>query len=698
MQRKSIFTIVCFGSAAAAVVLMTAATAIEKIRGTETAFSAVYHNPLFFALWAAAAIVGLALLVERGVVRRRMTFLLHLAFVLILAGALTTHLFGRQGRVKLRAGVPVTTFADAQDREHPLPFPLELELFRIEYWPGSDSAADYVSEIICDGQSVTVSMNRILRHRGYRFCQAGYDPDLHGSILSVNHDPAGVGVTYAGYLLLLIAMIGFFFEKDSTFRRILRRVAQGAAVLLLFCLPHPASARQTDPEELPVLPDALAARFGELYVHYSGRVAPMQTLMRDYCLKAYGKPRFGAYSAEQVVTGWLFYYDWWRVVPFKLKAKDIGTEKEAEKEAVRMSAASGQAFKIYPIAFADSLLAANPGSQPVVWFHCDDPLPEGLDYERWVFIRRSLDLLHDEIAAENWAEAERILDKILRYQEQVAGAVLPSTRKVRAERFYNRISRPMVPSMASITLGILLFVFCAVRMARGQLLSRPFRNALAMLSLALFLYLGVVLGLRWYVSGHAPFAGSYSVMMLMAWLSSLAMLLLFRRFPLVQPPGFILAGFTMLVASLAASNPQITPLMPVLQSPLLSLHVLSMMISYTLFGLVALNGMMGLLLSGERLRDIGLLILYPAAFLLTLGTFLGAVWANVSWGSYWSWDPKETWALATLLIYAFALHGSLLPCFRKPRFFHIYCILAFLAVLVTYFGVNLFLGGMHSYA
>ena len=235
-------------------------------------------------------------------------------------------------------------------------------------------------------------------------------------------------------------------------------------------------------------------------------------------------------------------------------------------------------------------------------------------------------------------------------------------------------------------------------MARGRSVPRQLRQAFALLSLALFLYLSLVLGLRWYVSGHAPFVGSYSVMMLMAWLSTLAMLLLWRRFPLVQPPGFLLSGFTMLVASLAAANPQITPLMPVLQSPLLSLHVLSMMISYTLFGLVALNGLMGLLLSGERMRDIGMLSLYPAVFLLTLGTFLGAVWANVSWGSYWSWDPKETWALVTLLIYAFALHGGLLPCFCKPRFFHIYCILAFLAVLVTYFGVNLFLGGMHSYA
>ena len=90
--------------------------------------------------------------------------------------------------------------------------------------------------------------------------------------------------------------------------------------------------------------------------------------------------------------------------------------------------------------------------------------------------------------------------------------------------------------------------------------------------------------------------------------------------------------------------------------------------------------------------------LYPAVFLLAFGIIIGSLWANISWGNYWSWDPKETWALITLLIYAFALHGSNLKVFQRPRFFHAYCIFAFLSVLITYFGVNFFLGGMHAYA
>jgi ABC-type transport system involved in cytochrome c biogenesis permease subunit len=143
------------------------------------------------------------------------------------------------------------------------------------------------------------------------------------------------------------------------------------------------------------------------------------------------------------------------------------------------------------------------------------------------------------------------------------------------------------------------------------------------------------------------------------------------------------------------------PLMPVLRSPLLVFHIVAMIISYSVFGLVAILGIAGLAVPSpkgkETLRDISLTLLYPAVFLIAFGIFIGAVWANISWGNYWGWDPKETWALITMLVYSFALHGGSIKAFRKPAFFHAYMIVAFLSVLVTYYGVNLLLGGMHSY-
>lgn len=687
-----------FGTMAVLITAMMAATVLEKLSGTPAAFRWVYHHPLFIVLWGVAALSGLVYLVQRGVPRKLFTMGLHAAFVVILAGALTTHLTGESGEMHLRLDETSASFRQDGGGEVSLPFRLRLDNFVIETYSGSRAAADYRSQVtvLPEGISATISMNNILKYKGYRFYQADFDEDRMGSVLAVSHDPWGIGLTYAGYLLLLVCMVGFFFQKDSAFRAVLKRVAQASAMVLVFLLSQPGADAKRLPGDTPkVLPKEVAASFGDLYVYYNDRVCPFSTLSREYTLKAYGKAGWNGFTPDQVVTGWLFYYDWWRVVPFKVKARERGTAREKEKDYIQRSVASGDALKLYPL--ADS-------TGTVSWYGAQDMLPpEVLDNEElWVFIRKVMDVVEESVRAEDWDEVIRLTGKIRAYQEKTAGAVLPSPSKVKAERLWGRLSRPMVPFMASITLGIVLFILSGIWLSRGKRTPRWLLHAVAGLALLLWVYLTLAIGLRWYVSGHGPFAGSYNVMMLMAWLSSLAMLLLYRRFPLIEPLGLLLAGFTMLQASMAGSNPQITHLMPVLQSPLLSIHVLSMMVSYTLLGLVALNGIMGVVVRAtqarERLRDVSLLILYPAVFLLTFGTFLGAVWANISWGSYWGWDPKETWALITLLVYAAALHGGSLKAFRNPKFFHWFTIFAFLSVLVTYFGVNLLLGGMHAYS
>jgi ABC-type transport system involved in cytochrome c biogenesis permease subunit len=184
-------------------------------------------------------------------------------------------------------------------------------------------------------------------------------------------------------------------------------------------------------------------------------------------------------------------------------------------------------------------------------------------------------------------------------------------------------------------------------------------------------------------------------------------LLMSRKYEMALPAGLMMTGFVLLVQMMGGSNPPITHLMPVLSSPLLSLHVTVIMIAYALLFFVMLNGISAVIVRFtqpsntqylERLRDISMIMLYPAVALLAAGIFIGAVWANISWGNYWSWDPKEVWALITLLVYAAPLHNTLWKSFQKPMFFHIYGIIAFLSVLITYFGVNFLLGGMHSYA
>ena len=674
---------------------MMAATVIERLHGPETALKWVYHSPVFMALWAVAAVCGLIWLVSRGTPKRFFIFLLHVSFVVILVGALVTHLAGKSGEIHLRTGEPSSVFVKDDGTGSDLPFSLRLDEFAVEYHKGSMAPSDYRSEltVLPSEEAFTISMNNILKFGGYRFYQADYDEDLQGSILAVSYDPWGIGITYCGYILLLVSMIGFFFQKESAFRNVLRRVSGAFVILAAMVLPQSLEAR--DASVAPkVLPREVSDAFGELYVYYNDRICPFETQARDYCLKAYGKAGLGDADAVQVITGWMFYYDSWKDVPFKVKAKDVGTPRESEKGHLQRNVVSGEALKLYPVA---------DGQGKVKWYSSESELPEAAleDKELSAFIRSVMDLTEQSVREEDWDEVVRIVGKIRQYQEKTAAGLLPSAGKVSAERLYNRLARPRVPFMASITLGMILFILMGVWLSRGRKPSSALTGAMAAVSALLFLYLTLTLGLRWFVSGHAPFVGSYSVMMLMAWLSTIAMLLLYRRFPLIQPLGFLLAGFTMLMASMAGANPRITQMMPVLQSPLLSIHVLSMMMSYTLFGLVALNGILGLAVRSDgarsKLMDVSLVVLYPAVFLLTFGTFLGAVWANISWGTYWAWDPKETWALITILVYSVTLHGGALRPFRNPRFFHLYSILAFLSVLVTYFGVNLLLGGMHSY-
>jgi ABC-type transport system involved in cytochrome c biogenesis permease subunit len=219
----------------------------------------------------------------------------------------------------------------------------------------------------------------------------------------------------------------------------------------------------------------------------------------------------------------------------------------------------------------------------------------------------------------------------------------------------------------------------------------------------LVVYVTLQLGLRWWLSGHIPVRNGPETMLFMAWALLLLSTLLHKSVPIITTFAPLVSSFCLLVAMLGGSSSQISPLMPVLQSPLLSVHVMTVMCAYALFALQLLLGIYALFLKKkkeklERMTALSQFLLYPAVFLLTIGIFLGAVWANQSWGNYWSWDPKETWALITLMVYAVPFHSASIPVFRRPHVYHLYMVCAFLSVVITYFGVNYLLGGMHSYA
>ena len=220
------------------------------------------------------------------------------------------------------------------------------------------------------------------------------------------------------------------------------------------------------------------------------------------------------------------------------------------------------------------------------------------------------------------------------------------------------------------------------------------------------------MGIRWYISGHAPWSNGYESMVFISWATCLAGLLFYGRSEITLALTTLLAGLTLLVAGFSWMNPEITPLVPVLKSYWLIVHVAVITSSYGFLGVGALLGLLNLILiisrrKGNAVRvnltlkelvnviDIALLI---GLILLTLGSFLGGVWANESWGRYWGWDPKETWALVTVLVYTFISHMHKIPGFKGEYALSAASLLGFSSVLMTYFGVNYYLSGMHSYA
>ena len=216
------------------IIIMVTATIAEKTYGTPFVNRHFYSNPLFIALWFLAAISGITHILKRKLYRRIITFCMHASFVIILTGAFITHVFGVQGSIHLRMDEnPQQCFRTADNAEHKLPFSVSLKGLRTEYYSGTTTPMDYVSTItIQDGTDIegAVSMNRILRNKGYRFYQSGYDADGKGSTLYVSHDPIGIAVTYSGYILLFLSMALFFFEKKSAF---MRKISAACVLLLI---------------------------------------------------------------------------------------------------------------------------------------------------------------------------------------------------------------------------------------------------------------------------------------------------------------------------------------------------------------------------------------------------------------------------------------------------------------------------------
>ena len=740
-------------------VCMATATIVEKSQGTDYVHAHYYGAWWFILIWAALAALGAFYIIKRKV-KCASTLALHLSFLIILAGALLTHVSAKRGMIHLRINQPVNTYMASDEeqgmKEEKLPFSLCLQKFEAKMHDGTNAVADYSSKfIVMDGNEKSegeVSMNNIYSHRSYRLYQSSYDEDGKGSVLAINADPYGIPVTYTGYALLFISLVWMLIDPKGGYRKLLKSplLKKGAlivAIILSLGNVQTAKAESTSENlQNAVLPKETAEKFGELNILYNDRICPVQTFALDFCKKIYGARSYQGMTAEQVLTGWVFYGDVWANEPFiKIKSGEMktamnlpdyaalnsffnrdmggytigqyvqeyynGQQDKFHQQAadidgkiqIIMELRQGISLKVLPYTFTKNVKATknNPfiKAGTTTWFSPVDKLPLAVEHQHALYIKNVFSLLYGDVKAGNIDRVNIFFDKMKKYQEVSGGNSLPSKTQYKAERINNAFPFATILFMVNLTLGFIALFYTIYRMTKNRQV-KALDIALPILLCVSFLALTFGLALRWIISGNVPMSNGYESMLTVAWFVMLISILMQFRLRIVMVFGFLLSGFFLLVSHINQMDPAIGQMMPVLNSPLLSIHVSIIMMSYALLSLTFICGLMGIFLRshGEELQALSRIFLYPALTAMGFGIFIGAIWANVSWGNYWSWDSKETWALITFMIYAVVVHTQSLPIFRKPLTYHIYITLAFLSIVMTYFGVNYFLTGMHSYA
>ena len=740
-------------------VCMATATIVEKSQGTDYVHAHYYGAWWFILIWAALATLGAFYIIKRKV-KRASTLALHLSFLIILAGALLTHVSAKRGMIHLRINQPVNTYMASDEeqgmKEEKLPFSLCLQKFEAKMHDGTNAVADYSSKfIVTDGNEKSegeVSMNNIYSHRSYRLYQSSYDEDGKGSVLAINADPYGIPVTYTGYALLFISLVWMLIDPKGGYRKLLKSplLKKGALIIaLILSLGNVQTAKaESSSENLQnaVLPKETAEKFGELNILYNDRICPVQTFALDFCKKIYGSRSYQGLTAEQVLTGWVFYGDVWANEPFiKIKSGEMktamnlpdyaalnsffnrdmggytigqyvqeyynGQQDKFHQQAadidgkiqIIMELRQGISLKVLPYTFTKNVKATKDHpfikAGTTTWFSPVDKLPLAVEHQHALYIKNVFSLLYGDVKARNIDRVNVFFDKMKKYQEVSGGNSLPSKTQYKAEQINNAFPFATILFMVNLTLGFVSLFYTIYRMTKNRQV-KALDIALPILLCVSFLSLTFGLALRWIISGNVPMSNGYESMLTVAWFVMLISILMQFRLRIVMVFGFLLSGFFLLVSHINQMDPTIGQMMPVLNSPLLSIHVSIIMMSYALLSLTFICGLMGVFLRshGEDLQALSRIFLYPALTAMGFGIFIGAIWANVSWGNYWSWDSKETWALITFMIYAVVVHTQSLPIFRKPLTYHIYITLAFLSIVMTYFGVNYFLTGMHSYA
>ncbi|MFA7069768.1 MAG: cytochrome c biogenesis protein CcsA [Sulfurimonas sp.] len=650
-----------------------------------------------------------------------------------------------------------------------LPFSLKLNKFELDRYPGSMSPASYASEVeLIDNEQnlhmpYRIYMNNVLEHRGYRFFQSSYDMDEKGTVLSVNNDP-GTWWAYTGYILLGIGMFWSLFSRGNRFDKLSKIAREAAskkdALAVLFLALFISFSPNLQADIKPYDKNS-ADLFGQIVIQDSaGRMKPIDTLNREIIAKVSKSDnlKIGEFKLDpnQAILGMMSSPDAFRDVKLIRTKNDeinslIGLDKSTSHasfaqfftnietlEGYKLAQAVDHAMRKEPksrdkfdnavlevdervnityAVFAGTLFKIWPKAnhEDNKWFATVEALQSFPEQEALAIRDIAFGFfssIEDASHSGKWDGVDNSIKNIITYQRELGSDVAPTQKRVEMEILYNKFNIFEQSYPYYLLIGFILLIASFTKILKPSLNI----NILSKISLALLGFLFVAhtfgLGLRWYVAGHAPWSDGYESMIYISWATILSGFVFARRSVITLAATAVLTGLILFVAHLNWMNPQVTNLVPVLNSYWLSLHVAIITASYGFLGLGSLLGFIVLLLyavaSKQNEKHIGLAIkelnainemgLMIGLAFLTLGNFIGGVWANESWGRYWGWDPKETWAMVTILLYAVIVHLRFVKQIYSEFNFAVIALLAYTSVIMTYFGVNYYLAGMHSYA
>jgi cytochrome c-type biogenesis protein CcsB len=606
-----------------------------------------------------------------------------------------------------------------------------------------------------------IFMNSTLIYGGFQFFQSSYDPDEKGTVLSVNNDP-GTIPTYLGYFLLALGLLMNMFDKKSRFAKLTKYIKQfnAAIVAVIFTavLTVPSIAEEKIDnakylENFKANSKDVAKVFGEIVVQANmGRMKPMNSLNMQIVQKLTKKSSFLGMNPDQIVLGMLTAPDIWSDVKMisiktpKLKkilgvpesrkyiafsevftkdgyvlteysknanaidAKLRGTfERDVIKIDERLSIAfqvfNGDLFKLFPKPKHASSEDLNNK-----WFTPMEAMQQFPEEDAKIVQTMTRGFI-THILNENYTDAIKYAGLIKQFQQKIGSDVMPSQSVLDMELLFNELDIFPKITLAYVLLGLVLFIVAFFTVFNEKLASRKLNLTIFSILAILFAIQTAGMAMRWYISGHAPWSDTYESLIYIGWSAMFAGLFFFRKSTLALSATVVMAGIFMFTAHLSHIDPQITNLVPVLKSYWLTIHVSIITGSYGFLAIGCMLGFMALLLfifRSESRPNVDKSIYHITAIneaaliiglaMLIVGNFLGGVWANESWGRYWGWDPKETWAYVAIVTYAFVLHMRFIPKLNTPFAFATASTLAFATILMTYFGVNFYLSGMHSYA